>query len=69
MISQSLSNMLGCEKGRAWHHGSQGKICLVREKKVVRDLGSLALHLYLMDLIKKKKRKSIGRIQENKNVH
>lgn len=41
-----------------------------KKKKVVRDFGSLAWHLYLMDLIKKKKnRKSIGRIQGNKRVH
>lgn len=41
-----------------------------KKKKVVQDLGNLAWHLYLMDLIKKKKkRKSIGRMQGNKNVH
>lgn len=27
-----------------------------KKKKVVRDFGSLAWHLYLMDLIKKKKK-------------
>lgn len=39
-----------------------------RNKKVVPDLSSLAWHLYLMDLIEKKKKKdkSIGRMQETR---
>lgn len=71
VISQTLSNMLGCEKGeKPGITGSQGKICLVRKKKVVQDLGSLAWNLYLMDLIKKKKKeKSICRMKGNKNGH
>lgn len=66
----------GCEKGvEAWHHRKSEENMLRqgrrKKNKVVQDLGRLAWHLYLMDLIKKggKKGKSIGRMQGNKNVH
>lgn len=73
VISQTRINMLGFEKVEVLHHRSQSKICLVRKNKKksgARFWGSLAWHLYLMDLIERgKKEKSIGRIQGNKNFH
>lgn len=79
VISQTLANILCCGKREnPGITGSQGKICLVREKgkekknkKTVQDMGSLAWHLYLMDLIKKKEKRENEQAEcrETKSVH
>ena len=66
------------KKGRslASHPSHQSKVILVggkkkkKEKKttVVQDSGSLAQHLYLMDLIEKRNRESICRERENEKL-
>lgn len=71
VISQTLSNMLGCEKGeKPGITGSQGKICLVRKKKKSgARFGQPCLESLPHGSDQEKKQgKSIRRMQGNKNV-
>lgn len=71
VIGQNLLNMLRPDKKvEVLHHGRQGIIRLGGgEKKRCKFWGNLSWHLYLMDLIKKGKKKKINRQEMQENIY